>query len=105
MSLDLLINRKQNKKMPRRHLILIAVLLCFVGLYGLEAAHHHVKEADEMACAVCHVAAHSAAEATAPLVMPAFSMVLLFLAAIPAFAAFFSFNSLLPRSRSPPASS
>lgn len=89
--------------MSRRHLILIAVLLCFIGLYGLEAAHHHVKEADEMACTVCHVAAHSAADAPVPPVMPAFSMVLLFLAAIPEFAAFFSFNSLIPRSRSPPA--
>lgn len=103
MNLDRGINRKQNEKMSRSHLILIAVLLCFVGLYGLEAAHHHVKEADEMACAVCHVAAHSAADAPAPLAMPAISLILIFLAAIPEFAAFSSLTSLLPRSRSPPA--
>jgi ABC-type Na+ efflux pump permease subunit len=88
--------------MQKRHLILIAVLLCFVGLYGLEAAHHHVKEADEMACAVCHVAAHSAADMPAPLVAPVFSLILLFLAAIPEIALFSSLNSILPRSRSPP---
>ncbi len=90
--------------MQKRHLILIAVLLCFIGLYGLEASHHHVKEADEMACAVCHVAAHSAADAPAPLSVPAFSLLLLFLAAIPELAAFSSLISLRPRSRSPPAS-
>lgn len=90
--------------MQKRHLILIAVLLCFVGLYGLEATHHHVKEADEMACAVCHVAAHSAADTPAPLSIPVLTLILLFLAAIPKIAIFSSLNSLLPRSRSPPPS-
>ena len=88
--------------MPRRHLILIAVLLCFVALYGLEAAHHHVKEADEMACAVCHVAAHSAADAPAPFSVPAFTLILLFLAAIPECFAYSSLTPHRPRSRSPP---
>ncbi len=87
-----------------KRLFLFSALLCFLGLYSIEIAHHHVKDADEMACAVCHVAAHSATHAPVlPLRAPAFSPVLLFLVALAGVSCLFDRGALRPRSRSPPA--
>lgn len=89
--------------MIRRRLFLLAVVVCFLGLYSLEASHHHVKDADEMACAICHVAAHSAAKTPAPLSVPVFSLVLLFLVRFDEISRVFRSALLRARSRSPPA--
>ncbi|MHB1300785.1 MAG: hypothetical protein ACYCY8_07950 [Burkholderiales bacterium] len=86
-----------------KRLFLFSALLCFLGLYSLEVAHHHVKDADEMACAICHVAAHSAAHAPAPpLSAPVFSLVLLFLVSLAGVSFLPDRAALRPRSRSPP---
>ena len=102
-TLDLDPNPQQNKKMTRHRFLLFAAIFCFLGLYSLEAAHHHVKDADEMACAICHVAAHSAADTPAPIAAPAFSLVLLFLISFAEVSFRLCSTAVKPRSRSPPA--
>lgn len=50
--------------------ILFAAVLCTVGLYALEFAHHHETAAAELHCPICQVAAHSALEVFAPQFTP-----------------------------------
>ncbi|MGH8293480.1 MAG: hypothetical protein ACRESA_08400 [Gammaproteobacteria bacterium] len=40
--------------------MLLAAVLCTVGLYALEFAHHHETPAAELHCPICQVMAHSA---------------------------------------------
>lgn len=89
----------------RRFLMLFA-MVCFVGLYSIAEYHHHADEAGEMACAVCHVAAHSSADIPVPdLSAPAFVLVLLFLLGLAGSLPVPGRASFRPRSRSPPACS
>ncbi|MBY0579418.1 MAG: hypothetical protein K2P57_10280 [Burkholderiales bacterium] len=89
--------------MKLRRFLLFFALLSFLGVYSLEAMHRHVGEADEMACAVCHVAAHSSADTpSAALSAPLVSLVLLYLVSFAQIQPFFKRASLRPRSRSPP---
>jgi len=46
--------------------VMLVAAICTVGLYALEAAHHHKTLAGELHCPVCQVMAHSALEVFAP---------------------------------------
>lgn len=50
--------------------VLFAAVLCTVGLYALEFAHHHETLTAELHCPICQVAAHSALEVFAPQFKP-----------------------------------
>lgn len=89
--------------MKLRRFILFFALLSFLGVYSIAETHHHASSADELACAVCHVAAHSAADIPVPdFAAPVFVLILLFLVSFPEATPHFRRASLRPRSRSPP---
>lgn len=46
--------------------LLVAVLLCFVGLVTAEACHHHDEVALEQQCALCQAAAHQPLDVSPP---------------------------------------
>ncbi|MGH8378964.1 MAG: DUF2946 family protein [Gammaproteobacteria bacterium] len=50
--------------------VLFAAVLCTVGLYTLEFAHHHETPAAELHCPVCQVMAHSALDVFSPQFKP-----------------------------------
>ena len=39
---------------------------CILGVYGIEATHHHETQAEENACAICHVVNHQPLDLGAP---------------------------------------
>ncbi|HKV97990.1 MAG TPA: hypothetical protein VJR90_10970 [Gammaproteobacteria bacterium] len=43
-----------------RRWLVIAALVCVVGIYSIELTHDHKTTAAELACPVCHVLAHGA---------------------------------------------
>ncbi|MDE2024450.1 MAG: hypothetical protein KGJ17_07590 [Gammaproteobacteria bacterium] len=50
--------------------VLFAAVLCTVGLYALEFAHHHETTAAELHCPICQVMAHGALDVFAPQFKP-----------------------------------
>ncbi|MGA9852434.1 MAG: hypothetical protein WBR15_05825 [Gammaproteobacteria bacterium] len=50
--------------------VLLAAVVCTVGLYTLEFAHHHETPAAELHCPVCQVMAHSALDVFSPQFKP-----------------------------------
>ena len=42
------------------------LILCVLGIYSIEATHYHKNEADEDACAICHVVTHQPLDLTLP---------------------------------------
>lgn len=90
-------------RMKLRRFLLLLALLNFLGLYSLAEMHHHADEAGEMACAVCHVAAHSAMDVPVPdLSVPVFMLILLFMVSFAESIPLFLRSAVRPRSRSPP---
>ncbi|HUW36954.1 MAG TPA: hypothetical protein VMV91_06445 [Rhodocyclaceae bacterium] len=62
-----------------RAAVLGLLLLCFLGLHQVEAAHLHFTAAQEQDCAVCKVCLHQPLEVPPPPLSPlAFILVLLF---------------------------
>jgi hypothetical protein len=50
--------------------MLLAAVLCTVGLYTAEFSHHHDTPAAELHCPICQVMAHSALDVFAPQFKP-----------------------------------
>lgn len=50
--------------------MLLAAVLCTVGLYSVEFSHHHDTPAAELHCPICQVMAHSALNVSAPQFKP-----------------------------------
>ncbi|MGH8283693.1 MAG: hypothetical protein ACRESE_07595 [Gammaproteobacteria bacterium] len=50
--------------------VLFAAVLCTVGLYTLEFAHHHETAAAELHCPICQVMTHSALDIFSPQFKP-----------------------------------
>lgn len=50
--------------------MLLAAVLCTVGLYTAEFSHHHDTSAAELRCPICQVMAHSALDVFAPQFKP-----------------------------------
>ncbi|NNM82583.1 MAG: hypothetical protein HKL98_08300 [Burkholderiales bacterium] len=89
--------------MKLRRLLLLFAILSFLGIYSIAQTHYHADEAGELSCAVCHVAAHSAADIPVPdLSVPAFALVLLFLVGLFEPTRLAGSSICRPRSRSPP---
>ncbi|HVA54555.1 MAG TPA: hypothetical protein VNI53_01970 [Gammaproteobacteria bacterium] len=51
--------------------LLVLTLLCTVGIYSIEAIHHHKIPANELACPICHVMGHNTPNLFKPYVKPA----------------------------------
>lgn len=56
-----------------RRWLVIAALVCVVGIYSIELTHDHKTKAAELACPVCHVLAHGAPSLLKPNLIPAVS--------------------------------
>ncbi|MDE2069919.1 MAG: hypothetical protein KGJ04_01475 [Gammaproteobacteria bacterium] len=50
--------------------MLLVAVLCTVGLYTLEFAHHHETPAAELHCPICQVMAHGALDVFSPTFQP-----------------------------------
>ncbi|MGB9429304.1 MAG: DUF2946 family protein [Gammaproteobacteria bacterium] len=50
--------------------VLLAAVLCTVGLYTAEFSHHHETPAAELHCPICQVMAHSALDVFSPQFKP-----------------------------------
>lgn len=95
---------------PRRRLarwrvwLAMFALSCAVGLYSIEATHHHKTALDDLRCPVCHVVGHSALDVYTPDLTPAFNLALLFFVLLPVAAAGAprSRSFLRPQTRAPP---
>ena len=80
-------------------------LTCAVGLYSIEATHHHKTALDDLRCPVCHVVGHSALDVSTPDLTPAFNLALLFFVLLPVATAGAPRRNfhLKPQTRAPPA--
>lgn len=53
-----------------RKWLLIAALVCMLGIYSIGLTHHHQSRAAELACPVCQVMAHGAPNLLKPNLTP-----------------------------------
>lgn len=53
-----------------RRWLVIAALVCTIGIYSIELTHLHRGTAAELACPVCHVLAHGAPNLLKPNLTP-----------------------------------
>lgn len=58
------------RRAPWFQWMLLAAVLCTVGLYTLEFSHHHETPAAELHCPICQVMAHSALDVFSPQFKP-----------------------------------
>lgn len=56
-----------------RRWLVVAALICTVGIYSIELIHLHRSTAAELACPVCHTLAHGAPNLLKPNLTPAVS--------------------------------
>lgn len=56
-----------------RRWLVVAALVCTVGIYSIELTHDHRTTAAELACPVCHVLAHGAPSLLKPNLTPVVS--------------------------------
>ena len=95
---------------PRRRLarwragLQLFALTCLVGLYSIEATHHHKTALDDLRCPVCHAVGHSTLDVYTPDLTPAFGVTLLLFVLLPVAAAGAPRRVLYlkPQTRAPP---
>ena len=89
-----------------RRWLVVAALVCMVGIYSIALTHHHKTEKAELACPVCQVMAHGAPSLLKPNLTPVVSYAGWYRHALPRqefFTAPLRFN-LKPQPRAPPIS-
>lgn len=84
--------------------VLLAALVCTVGLYSIQSCSGHETLTAELGCPVCHAVAHSALQVYLPKFQPqSVSRLVSFLAYAPLHPAAPAHVNLLPyQSRAPP---
>jgi hypothetical protein len=84
--------------------LLLAAMVCTVGLYSIEATHNHKDAADDLRCPVCHVVGHNALDSTTPDLKPALIPALLLFVLLPATVTVRSRRYFFPKpqTRAPP---
>ncbi|MGB9429095.1 MAG: hypothetical protein WCC11_04345 [Gammaproteobacteria bacterium] len=87
-----------------RRWLVVAALVCMVGIYSIALTHHHKTERAELTCPVCQVMAHGAPSLLKPNLTPVVSYASWYRHTLPRqefFAVPLRFN-LKPQPRAPP---
>jgi hypothetical protein len=89
-----------------RRWLVVAALVCTLGVYSIELTHDHKTMAAELACPVCHVMAHGAPNLLKPNLVPIVSFAGWYRHILPRleFPAVHTHYKLKPQSRAPPLS-